>query len=95
MLFFIICNVNMLKVKDFAECFISDFGVLSPKCVYTLNTHQTTEGSGAPCSSFTKTKSHCSQPRRFISFLETGRKSLSVNECSFTVILISALQKNS
>lgn len=59
MLFLTIYNVKqlkMLKVKDFAKCLSTDFGVLSPKCVYALNTHQTTEGSGAPGSSFTKTK---------------------------------------
>lgn len=56
MLFLIIYSVKMSKVKDFAECLSTDIGVLSPKCVYALNTHQTTEGSGTPGSSFTKTK---------------------------------------
>lgn len=56
MLFLIIYSVKMSKVKDFAECLSTDIGVLSPKCVYALNTHQTTEGSGTPGSSFTKAK---------------------------------------
>lgn len=70
MLFLIICNVKMLKVKDFAECFISDFGALSPKCVCTLNTHQTTEGSGAPRSSFTKTKAQWSDGAASIDYVK-------------------------
>lgn len=70
MLFLIIYNVKKLKVKDFAECLSTDFGVLSPKCVYALNTHQTTEGSRTPGSSFTKTKAQWSDDAASVDYVK-------------------------